>query len=236
MSTGSIRLVCRRLAAAALIFGVFAAPARGEAVKVERFEQLLNGFVEAALRAEDGQPARPRRWQEGVLRVRLDGEGAADFGPPVVAELRRMAGIAGIEVDLMPTESGVAENLRIVFEGGSGYRVNDRDAGCYTRAHFHAKGALRSAELRINTRHAGRSGACAAHELMHALGFPGHPQELRSVLNRVQDIVAATEEDALLLRLLYAPDLDLTQPEQHILLRVRAVLAGLLELEPPGNR
>ena len=204
-------------------------------MKVERFEQLLNGFVEVALRTEDGQPARPRRWQ-GALRVRLDGEGAADFGPTVVAELRRMAGIAGIEVELLPAESGAAENLRIVFEGGSGYRVNDRDAGCYTRTHFDAKGALRSAELRINTRHAGRSGACAAHELMHALGFPGHPQELRSVLNRVQGIVAATEEDALLLRLLYAPDLDLTQPEQHILLRVRAVLAGLLELEPPGNR
>ena len=103
-----------------------------------------------------------------------------------------MAAIAGVEVELLSAERGSSGNLRIVFEGGSGYRVNDRDAGCYARTRFDAKGALTSAEVRINTRHAGRSGSCAAHELMRALGFPGHPQELRSVLNRVQGIVAAT--------------------------------------------
>lgn len=234
MSTGLIRTAGCRLAAAIIALSLLAAGARGETVKSERFERLLSGFIEAALRTEDGQPARPRRWQ-APLRLRLAGEGAVDFGPTVVAELRRMAAIAGLEIELLSADGGAAENLRIVFEGGSGYRVNDRDAGCYTRTRFDAKGALIFAEVRINTRYAGRNGACAAHELMHALGLPGHPQELRSVLNLVQGVVVATEEDALLLQLLYAPELDLGQPEQQILMRVRALLAARLGLAAPPS-
>ena len=233
MSIGLFRP--RRLAATLAVLGLLVAPAEGGGITAEGFEELLNGFSEAALRADGGEPASLRRWQT-PLKVRLSGDRPAQLGPAVVDQLRRMAAIAGLQVELLPADGAVAENLRIVFEAGSGYQVNGRGAGCYTRTRFDHAGVLFYAEVRINTRHAGRNGACAAHELMHAFGFPGHPQRLRSVLNLVQGIVAVTEEDAILLRLLYAPELNLGQPESATLQQASRLLARELGLSaPPTN-
>lgn len=227
------RVRCRGLAAAAALAGMLsaamAAPEAGG-----RFDELLNGFVEAALRGDDGRPAGLRRW-EGPLRLRLVGEPAGEFGTVVVAELRRLAHIAELAVEVLPAGSADAENLLIVIEAGPGYRVNGRDAGCYTSVRFDGRGALTHAELRINTRHAGRNGACTAHELMHALGFPGHPRRLRSVLNITEGIVTATEEDAVLLKLLYAPGLELGRPEHFAIARIRDLLARQLDVTPAAQ-
>ncbi|WP_162914521.1 DUF2927 domain-containing protein [Desertibaculum subflavum] len=226
------RVLCRGLAAATALAGMLsvamAAPGGGE-----RFDELLNGFVEAALRGDDGRPAALRRW-EAPLRLRLVGE-PGELGTFVVAALRRLAHIADLAVEVLPPGSAEAENLLIVLDAGPGYRVKGRDAGCYTRVRFDGQGALTHAEVRINTRHAGRNGACAVHELMHALGFPGHPQRLQSVLNITEGIVAATEEDTVLLKLLYAPGLELGRPEQVTIARIRGLLARQLDATPAAQ-
>lgn len=234
MSIGPFRPLGQLAATTVALLGLFLVPARGADAAAERFEELLKGFSESALRADGGEPTMLRRWQ-GPLRLRLFGDRSADFGPAVVDQLRRLAAMAGLEIEELPAEADEPENLRIVFEGGSGYQVNGRDAGCYTRTSFDRKGAMLHAHVRINTRHAGRNGACAAHELMHALGFPGHPQQLRSVLNRVQGIVAVTEEDAILVRLLYAPEIELGLPEPATLRQARRVLARQLGLNAPPS-
>lgn len=234
MSRRSFRpSLCRLLLAVLILLALGPLPAVASG-SADRFEELVNGFAEAALQGDDGQPATLRRWQ-GPIKLRLAGDRAPDHRRVVLDQLRRMASIAGVAVEVLSADGGPAENLKIVFEGGSGYQVNGRDAGCYTRTRFDRRGALLHVEVRINTRHAGRNGACAAHELMHAMGFPGHPTQLRSVLNPVHGIVAATEEDAILLKLLYAPELELGQPAATTLQQVRNLLVRQLGFAAPPS-
>jgi hypothetical protein len=197
-----------------------------------RLDELLTGFAEAALRMDDGRPAKLRRWP-GPIKLRLRGERAADFAPSLLQQLELMASAAGLGVVLLPVDGGPPENLLVTFEAGSGYKVAGRDAGCYTRVRYDDLGLLLHADIRVNTRHAGRNGACAAHELMHALGLPGHPERLRSVLNLTRGIVAATEEDLILLRLLYAPDVELGQSHATTLAQAHRALARLLGTSRP---
>jgi len=120
--------------------------------------------------------------------------------------------------------------------GGEAGRYLEEHLVCYSTTLSRAdEAALLRAALAIpDDLDAAETEQCVWHELMHAYGIFGHPDE--RVASVLRNAVTPTDNDIVLLRALYDPRLDQVRPETARE-QAQAVIAALLrEREGPPAR
>ena len=198
-------------------------------------DTLVRNFERMAFREEAEVPEflTLERWARPVRAV-LQGEGAGERAPAVRALFAEYEALTGLEFTLV--EADAQAGLEIFFSDRAWYsdavamRFDQPERvqcfsntmttqGRIVRAFAAIPGDLRSADVE----------ACLAHELMHTLGFKGHPERsLRSALRSGRAARALTINDRILIRTLYDARLAPGMSREEAVHAAREVIAGLL--------
>ena len=173
------------------------------------------------------------RWT-GPVRAVLLGDGAAENAPAVRALFTEFEALTGLEFTLAEADAGA--RLEVFFSDRAWYtdavamRFGDPErVQCFSntastegrigRAFAAIPADLRPAEVQ----------ACLGHELMHTLGFKGHPdRSLASALRNGRATGAVTINDRILIRTLYDDRLVPGMPREQALRVAREVIEELL--------
>ncbi|MBM3507252.1 MAG: DUF2927 domain-containing protein [Alphaproteobacteria bacterium] len=174
-----------------------------------------------------------QRWREPV-RVVLIGERADEFREDVRAILAAFDLLTGIPFTLADGDG--AANLRVFFSEREYYRTavarsfpRPDQVVCFTNTSVEANGVIRAAHTVIPEDLSARAvRTCLAHELMHAIGFHGHPQRsFDSALRNGIGIERLTVNDRLLIRALYDSRLRLDMTPDEALAAATEVVGDL---------
>ena len=194
-ATTGLAAVLLRLLALALLLA--ATPARAD-----RFDEHLQTVWEV-LWDQRGLPRPVLRWERGEPLVwRLSGDPAESHRGLVEMALREVAGAAGLP--LRPWDAaldGPADAVPLDIRIVSDTDLTDTEP-CLTRVRRAERGLLRQVQVLIRPRNAWR---CAWHELVHAMGLPGHPSAhtVLSYFHRRRHEL--TDLDRLMLAAWYSP-------------------------------
>ena len=210
-----------------------AAPAQADMAK---FEAALALFNEAALWRDGGLPAGGNIFATGGasrfntgLRVHLGNATTSSVRERAERETRLAAEIAGLSLEFVDT----ADKANLKFNFFQEYMAPPGlpTAGCV------AQWRSTQANPRDVTIHVRMTqSTCTAHELMHALGFPGHPHDHDSILSytRRGGDRSFTELDKIILRTLYRANIAPGAYHLPALVAARAYLAGEFGLVAAG--
>lgn len=167
----TIRL--RRLAA----LGLAAALCVAMPARADRLDDALQIAWEA-LWDQRGLPRQVLRWEPGqVITWTLSGPAAAAQRDVVELALRDLGGATGLRW----REAVAGDASALDIEVGGPEVLSDREP-CATQIQRTDRGTLLQVKVRIRATAAWR---CTWHELMHAVGIPGHPSG-RTVLSYFQ--------------------------------------------------
>ena len=214
-----------RIVVALLTLCLTAWPVRAEAVDEAKVAEYLQAFWTAALwstpvRPEFNAPAVLTKFAEGTkITVAVSGADAADRAQ-IAETLAPILALTGQAHEILapgaPGEANV--QLKILsFASGPGY-------ACVTKR-LPPFGPIRTTQLEVlNT----RMDRCLAHEIMHVLGFTGHPQSSNSVLSYTRQLTAYTEIDRMMVRVLYDPRLKPGMRHVQAIAAAREVLVDKL--------
>lgn len=215
---------------AAVLVGCVAAPALAD----DRVDAFLRGFDEMALWHDNRDPVPIRKWTQN-LRVRITGPMSSNYDDLVMQALAKIAGLAKLKVE-RTAPGATDENLLILFDESSYYIVNGRRAGCVAETRYSASGVISKATLTINLNMGSSLRQCIIHELMHAVGFPGHPHGIDTVLSYVYASESLTPIDQMSLRILYDPRIQPSMLHLPALMAARQIIAEQLGLiQPKGD-
>ena len=185
--------------------------------------------------------ARLFRW-EGPVRIALSGvrgEDPEDYRALVEAQASLLASASGLDVAFVDEGSPEA-NYGIVFIPTD--RTGPGDSLCEVLMKFEGVTMI-GAEIKIGTRPGlnerqtpeARIARCIGHEMMHSLGFPGHPPArlgVPSVLINTQQIQfrerSPTRWDELAIRVLYDARLETGMTKAEAEPIVRKIIAEML--------
>ncbi len=165
----------------------------------KQVDHYLQSFYESALWNDGRWPVWIRRWDKPI-RVRLTGPMASSYTDMVMQKLNRMAALAGVKVTVLGPEDRT-ENLRVEFLETNQLYAGGRAAGCI--AHVNGGSTITSVRLQINLAMGFGLRHCIVHELMHAMGFLGHPHDIDTVLSYRYQREDLTEIDKILLKTMY---------------------------------
>lgn len=200
----------------------------------DRVDEFLRGFDEMALWHDNRDPVPVRKWNQN-LRVRVTGPMSSNYDELVMGHLNKIAGLAKLRVE-RSAPGATDENLLIVFDESSYYVVNGRRAGCVAETRYSANGVIAKATLTINLNMGSELRQCIIHELMHAIGFPGHPHGINTVLSYVYKSETLTEIDQMSLRVLYDSRIQSSMLHLPALMAARQIIAEQLGLiQPKGD-
>lgn len=185
---------------------VLAVPAAAVANDEKRVEHYLQAFYESALWHDGKSAVWVRKWAQ-PLRVRMVGPMSETYRDLVLGRLKAMTAIAGLDFSVQQTGDRTT-NFLIEFIDTSSLVANGRAAGCVTHTYSGPGNLYAYAHVMINLRMGNELAHCITHELMHALGFPGHPHGIDSVLSYVHHRDDLTETDRMSLRVLYDPRIE----------------------------
>ncbi len=215
-----------------LAFGA-AAPAQAD---MKKFETALALFNEAALWRDSGLPSgggvfangNVLRYNTG-LRVHIGSATTSSARATAERETRLIAEIAGLGLEFV--DSADKANLKFVFLQDYMAPPGLPAAGCVTQWRS-TREVPRDVTIYVRLTQSN----CAAHELMHALGFPGHPHDYDSTLSytRRGGERSFTELDKLILRTLYRANIAPGTYHLPALVAARAYLANELGLVAAG--
>lgn len=167
------------------------------AVLADRLDSDLNSLWEV-LWDQRGTPRRLARWEEPV-QFRVTGIGAAEHRARVALALRDASAATGIRVTDVSDQPEVRAQIEAVVVRDDELADNEP---CVTTLRFRPNWALESATIRMRRKNSWR---CAFHEVMHAMGIPGHPtgDTVLGYLSGRRDMFL--ELDLLMLRAWYSP-------------------------------
>lgn len=194
----------------------------------DRVDEFLRGFDEMALWHDNRDPVPVRKWNQN-LRVRMTGPMSSNYDDLVMEWLNKIAGLAKLKVERV-APGATDENLLILFDESSYYVVNGRRAGCVAETRYSANGVIAKATLTINLNMGLGLRQCIIHELMHAVGFPGHPHGINTVLSYMYQSETLTEIDQMSLRILYDPRIQASMLHLPALMAARQIIAEQLGL------
>lgn len=195
-------------------------------------ESLTENFT--AMAFEELEQPRPasqlQRWRQPV-RVELIGDEAGDWQPDVAALLREFEALTG--VPFSPT--GRSEtNLTIVFsreefERSSIHTIRPDNVQCVTTTRAGGGGSISGSRILIpDDLPRAAMVKCLSHEMMHALGFQGHPSLLfPSALSNEPSFGALTINDRILIRTLYDPRLKWNMRRSELIATARTVISEM---------
>lgn len=190
-----------RTLTALAVLTALSAPASASEKKVEEY---LQAFWTSALWQDPGKtgantsPVGLSRFPDGArLKIAVGGNMGNAYRGQVASQIGPFLSSAKIDYEILPAgeEKGANVELKFVTFLPS---VNF-DAACVTRR-TPRLGATRSATLEVLDRMVTR---CLAHEMMHVIGFVGHPHDSNSVLSYVYNNTDFTEIDRMTVRVLY---------------------------------
>lgn len=183
------------------------------------------------------------RWREPVRAI-LIGEKSDQFRDDVRGLFALFEMLTGVPFSLAESDGGA--NVRIYFSERDWYRTQvarsfprPDQVVCFTNTSVDTNGTIGAANTVIPEDLSARGvRTCLAHELLHAIGFQGHPmRSFDSALRNGIGIDRLTVNDQLLIRTLYderlrfdmAPDEALTAAAAIVM----ALQAKLLEAKDP---
>ncbi len=190
-------------AAAMLAVAVVGYVPVASAADEKQVEQYLQAFYESALWHDGRNAVWVRKWAQ-PLRVRFSGLTAEKHRTVVLDRLAEMTQIAGLEYSVVPSGEGEM-NFLVEFVDTAGLTANGRAAGCVAHTYSGPGNVYAYAHLVLNLRMGHELNHCITHELFHALGFPGHPHAVDSVLSYVYRRADMTDADRMSLAVLYDP-------------------------------
>ena len=236
------RLIAIALAAAA--FAVSGPPAvaqqRQEAARPDRiapFEAMMQNFDRMAFGEEGERRAwtAVQRWQEPVRAI-LIGDNAEVYREDVRSLFAEFGRLTGIPFTLTDGDSNA--NMRIFFSARDWYRSavgrsfpRPEAVVCFTNTSVDQCGAIGLTNTVIPEDLGGRAArSCLAHELMHALGFQGHPaRSFESALRNGVGFEQLTVNDRILIRTLYDPRLRPQMSVEDGLAAARDIVSDLVD-------
>jgi TPR repeat protein len=168
-------------------------------VDEKQVEAHLQAFYEAALWNDGRWPVWIRRWNK-PLRVRMTGPMSGSYADLTMVRLKRMATLAGLEIVPLAADAK-DQNFLIEFVETTQLYAGGRAAGCV--AYTQGGNTTDSVRLVINLTMGFELRHCITHELMHAMGFQGHPHDIDTVLSYRYRRDDLTEIDLMLLPALY---------------------------------
>jgi len=172
----------------------------------KQVEQYLQAFYESALWHDGRNAVWVRKWAQ-PLRLRFTGLPAEKHRAVVLERLAEMTQIAGLDHTVVAPGAGEI-NFLVEFVDTASLTANGRAAGCVAHTYSGPGNVYAYAHLVLNLRMGHELNHCITHELFHALGFPGHPHAVDSVLSYVYRRSEMTDADRMSLAVLYDPRLS----------------------------
>jgi hypothetical protein len=224
-------------AVAVLGLALGGAPAGASEKKVEEY---LQAFWTSALWQDPGttgantSPVGLSKFPEGTkLRIAVGGSMGDSYRDRVASQIGSFLGAARIEYEILPAGEDSAANVALKFISFQP-STTIPNAICVTRT-TPRLGALRNATLEIHDRAVSR---CLAHEMLHVIGFVGHPHDSNSVLSYIYNNTDFTEIDRMMARVLYDRRLRPNMRHVEAIAAARDVLVDLMVADgaPPETR
>jgi hypothetical protein len=199
------------------------------AASEKKVEEYLQAFWTSALWQDPGKtganaaPVGLSKFPDDrKLRISVGGSMGNAYRGQVATQIGPFLASAKIDYEILPAGDDKNANIELKFIT---FLPNvNFDAACIT-LRAPRLGATRRASLEILDRMVTR---CLAHEMMHVIGFVGHPHDSNSILSYVYNNTDFTEIDRMMVRVLY--DRRLRPGMRHIqaIATARDVLVDLM--------
>lgn len=192
---------------------------------------LVKQFEAIAFSAEFGGQHRQGKivkW-DSPIRVRVRGFNAIKYIPEVQAQLRELARLSGLTIELVNwSNSAAPPNMDIVFATTTGSSQFDPTAPCRTL--FHDRGyVIQRVEIYISPDDPAQRRHCIAEELTQALGLANDSTVFRnSIFNDDSRQQVLAPWDSLMIRILYDPRIRPGMNKVQALPIAREVVIDLL--------
>jgi hypothetical protein len=230
-------------AIAVIVALAFAAPLRPEPALSQapghptNIDNLVRNFERMAF-PEDEQFedwGTIKRWAKPISAV-IIGDGGEKYRTKLRVLLSQLAALTGLEF-LVP-EADSAATTQIFFSERDWYASQaarsfqrPEQVQCFSNTNANMFGEIQTAFVVIpNDLRADRVAECLAHEIMHTVGFSGHPQRtFYSALGNGNSPEVYTVNDLILIRTLYDQRLTTDMMRAEVLATAREVMVDLLE-------
>jgi hypothetical protein len=228
-----------RALASLMAAAIMTIAAQSVAASEKKVEEYLQAFWTSALWQDPGQtgahtaPVDLSRFADKAkLRIAVGGSMGSAYRGQVASQIGAFLASANIDYEILAAGEEKGANVELRFIS---FLPNvPFNAACVARR-TPSYGTTRSATLEVHDRLVSR---CLAHEMMHVIGFVGHPHDSNSVLSYVHHNTDFTEVDRMMVRMLYDPRL---KPGLRHVLAVATAREAVVDLmvadgAPPETR
>jgi len=213
-------------------------PAQSQAPgRPTNIDNLIRNFERMAFSEENQfeEWSTIKRWATPISAVVM-GDGGAGYRTKLRVLFAQLEALTGLEFSV--PESDSAATTEVFFSERDWYRSQAArsfqkpdQVQCFSNTRANIFGEIETATVVIpNDLGTERVGECLAHEIMHTLGFPGHPQRtFYSALGNGNSPEVFTVNDFIIIRTLYDPRLTTAMLRDEVLATARNVMIELLE-------
>ncbi len=194
-----------QLAPLVVAIAILAAPSLAMGDARDDLKNAAQAFEQGALRQQDSdeRPTGVVRWEQPIFYAAANASGSSNIERGAYLAVQRIASIAGIAFEEIPSADARANVRGILTDGEAPALPGQAGARtCYSKTWWKSY-RITKVELYINFNNIGRIDRCAIHEALHGFGFHSHPHGADSILSYVYNRRDLTKLDEFLIRTLY---------------------------------